>query len=591
MKTSSLTKKTRRKRKSTAAVVDRKHNIATTKMAPKTESNTINLPKDTATTSASATVATGIKQERTIHKRIISATRKVKDSQTQNRTPRDIPLSETSSPAKPKTVRFKGLTTVPNRRNRKKDLSPTSPISKRIGVETDEYIRSLLRKKEESFSMDSARESPLASAAVSQQVDSMEAADLFIAQEESKPLNMLYNSRSSTMPGFKERDNTKRKRLYRDGIKIAEQNSNIEYVETKGSKKKRGSESGQAMYKLSRSVPDSLVQFANEIHDVERITPKEEITLGEKTQEALRLQHIYDGLVSKLDREPTDDEWCAAAGKFNMEAITQTIEEGLEAKNKLVTSNLRMVQGVVNVYIRNGLQGQYNAGDLMQEGILALIRAAEKFDPSRGFRFSTYAMYWIRSAIKRDQLYQSRVIQVPQRLHEMKKRVDVNRVQLTESLNRPPTRSELSQAAGMTTTQMDRCETAISQRIFSLDQNMENKNKPMNNVHDQDSLYSIISSKADENEYDKVDLLHLREDLIKALKFHLSEEEASILILRFGIDDEHASSKKVGRTISEVSEIVGLKSDKVRRIINRSLKQLEILIGEEFQFYKRDFCV
>jgi DNA-directed RNA polymerase sigma subunit (sigma70/sigma32) len=75
-------------------------------------------------------------------------------------------------------------------------------------------------------------------------------------------------------------------------------------------------------------------------------------------------------LTSKLDREPTDEEWCAASGKINMEALSQTIEEGLEAKNKLVTSNLRMVQGVVNVYIRNGLGGQYNAGDLMQEGIV-----------------------------------------------------------------------------------------------------------------------------------------------------------------------------------------------------------------------------
>ena len=72
----------------------------------------------------------------------------------------------------------------------------------------------------------------------------------------------------------------------------------------------------------------------------------------------------------ELDREPTDDEWCAAAGKINMEAIRLAIEDGVEAKNQLVTSNLRMVQGVVNLYIRNGLGSQYNAADLMQEGIV-----------------------------------------------------------------------------------------------------------------------------------------------------------------------------------------------------------------------------
>lgn len=129
------------------------------------------------------------------------------------------------------------------------------------------------------------------------------------------------------------------------------------------------------MYKTSASVPESMIQFAHEIHDVARITPSEELKLGEKTQEAIRLQKMYDALEKTLQRAPTDQEWCAAAGKINMEAIRQTIEEGVEAKNMLVTSNLRMVQGVVNLYIRNGLGGQYNAGDLMQEGIVVSLRA------------------------------------------------------------------------------------------------------------------------------------------------------------------------------------------------------------------------
>ena len=177
-------------------------------------------------------------------------------------------------------------------------------------------------------------------------------------------------SRSSTMPGFKERSSTYREKAFRDGIRLAEQRSGKKFVDTSEAKQKRRQTNGETMYKLSASVPESMMQFANEIHDVDRITPKEEVVLGEKTQEAIRLQKIYDGLVLQLDRDPTDEEWCAAAGKINMEAISQTIEEGLEAKNQLVTSNLRMVQGVVNVYIRNGLRGQYNAGDLMQEGVM-----------------------------------------------------------------------------------------------------------------------------------------------------------------------------------------------------------------------------
>lgn len=111
----------------------------------------------------------------------------------------------------------------------------------------------------------------------------------------------------------------------------------------------------------------------NTLLQEERITPNQELQLGRLTQEAIQLQSLYDKLEIHLQREPTDEEWCAASGKINMEAIRQAMEEGIEAKNKLVTSNLRLVQGVVNVYIRNGLSGQYNAGDMMQEGILVRV--------------------------------------------------------------------------------------------------------------------------------------------------------------------------------------------------------------------------
>lgn len=89
--------------------------------------------------------------------------------------------------------------------------------------------------------------------------------------------------------------------------------------------------------------------------------------------------NLKEQLEERLMREPTDEEWCAEAGKINMEAIRQALEEGLEAKNQLVISNLRMVQGVVNIYIRNGLGGQYNAGDMMQEGIMVSFYFAFPF--------------------------------------------------------------------------------------------------------------------------------------------------------------------------------------------------------------------
>lgn len=131
---------------------------------------------------------------------------------------------------------------------------------------------------------------------------------------------------------------------------------------------------------------------------------------------------------------------------MNVVALKEAIDDGMEAKNQLVASNLRMVQRVVNLYIRNGLGSEYNAGDLMQDGTIALIRAAEKFEPERGFRFSTYAMYWIRSAVKRSQTSQSRIVMVPQRIHETHKRVQKNEVILSKDLGRDPTKDELAES-------------------------------------------------------------------------------------------------------------------------------------------------
>lgn len=292
-------------------------------------------------------------------------------------------------------------------------------------------------------------------------------------------------SKSSTMPGFLERNAnlSGRRRAHRDGVRIAEEKSGKDLekiVNTQSSSSARRRANSMAMYKGSASVPDSLVAYTKEIHDAtQRITPAEEKELGAKTQEAIRLQNTYSSLEEELGREPTDEEWCAVSdGVDSVEELRATIDQGMEAKNQLVESNLRMVQGVVNTYIRNGLGSQYNAGDLMQEGTLALIRAAEKFEPERGFRFSTYAMYWIRSAVKSSQIVQSRVIQVPQRLHETHKRVQKVERGLKAELGRPPTNEELAKSSDLSELQLGRCKKAMAQKCVSLDATIQNKFKP-----------------------------------------------------------------------------------------------------------------
>ncbi|KAL7533516.1 hypothetical protein ACHAWF_004524 [Thalassiosira exigua] len=397
-------------------------------------------------------------------------------------------------------------------------------------------------------------------------------------------------SKSSTMPGFLK-DASLDAHVVDVGLrrlphperrtKLARKNLNSE-----AARLRRRRTNSDLLYQKSPAVPDSLREYASEIHKVSRVTPKEERELGTRTQEAMRLVRLQEDLRARHGREPSDDEWCAAAGKVNAVALREAVEEGLAAKNRLVESNLRMVQRVVNLYVRNGLGSEYNAGDLMQDGTVALIRAAEKYEPDRGFRFSTYAMYWIRSAVKRSQTSQSRIVSVPQRVHETHKRVAVRGAALREELGRKPTDAELARACEITTTQLDRCRKAMAQATLSLDVELQNGHKPNDaggKAGRRDTLYDVVTEgRADETEVERTQRLLMKEHLVETVRRYLAPHEVDLLLLRYGLMDDRALPRGMSGplTIAEVSNLVKLKPDKVRRIIINSQKQLRHLMKE-----------
>jgi DNA-directed RNA polymerase sigma subunit (sigma70/sigma32) len=200
-------------------------------------------------------------------------------------------------------------------------------------------------------------------------------------------------------------------------------------------------------------------------------------------------------------------------------------------------------------------------------------------------------MYWIRSGVKRNQIYQSRVVTVPQRLFENHKRIVRVQQEMGESLGRAPTRKEIGEEVGMSEVQVDRCCSAMAQRCYSLDQTISNPLKPMSAGNDKDTMYEIIESKNEDSDHNKIKHVFLREDLIETLNRHLSDEEVTLLLLRYGLM-ESVPKQAVNNgplTIAELSRMVGMKPDKVRRIINRSLKHLKAVIGEEWRDFEQEF--
>ncbi|GMH67405.1 hypothetical protein TrST_g2062 [Triparma strigata] len=342
---------------------------------------------------------------------------------------------------------------------------------------------------------------------------------------------------------------------------------------------KKNSQSTKAMqtyiYKKSSIVPKSLLDFVAEIHMESRITPSEEVSLGEKTQQAMHLKSIRDDLAKTLGREPTNEEWAASAGKLNLVALENIMSEGLNAKNKLVTANLRLVQRVVNVYIRNGLTSRYDAGDMMQEGTIALIRAAEKFNPDKGFRFSTYAMFWIRASVKRSQLQQSREIAVPLRLQEIhKKYVAVRRT--LQSSGKGCSVEDCSREMGVELNVLQKSIKAMEQQVLSLDSEIPQQNN--NSDRNRATLHRFVESKRDQSlDFYSAERQLLRSDLRRKLLSNLSTEAANLVILRFGLSEEIDDD---GMSIREISMFTGLKQDKIRRIIKQGLKKMRGSVGE-----------
>jgi DNA-directed RNA polymerase sigma subunit (sigma70/sigma32) len=198
-------------------------------------------------------------------------------------------------------------------------------------------------------------------------------------------------------------------------------------------------------------------------------------------------------------------------------------------------------------------------------------------------------MYWIRSAVKRSQIFQSRIIPVPQRLYENHKRLQRVEAELKETLGRQPTRKELGDAVGMSETQVERSFQAMDQRCFSLDAAVANKLKPNSGDRENSSMYELVESRTDDGT-NKLKRVFVREDLIETLNRHLDPHAVDLLLLRYGLMDEQKLPQGFSGplTIAEVSSFVGLKPDKVRRMINNSLKQLKFLIGDEWEDFERE---
>jgi RNA polymerase primary sigma factor len=318
----------------------------------------------------------------------------------------------------------------------------------------------------------------------------------------------------------------------------------------KAEKAKGARRRGQA--KKKHYTEDSIRLYLQEIGRIRLLRADEEIELARKIADLLALERIYDDLVEKLDREPLDAEWGEAVG-MTVNPFRHRLHVGRRAKDKMVQSNLRLVVSIAKKYMNRGLSFQ----DLIQEGSLGLIRAAEKFDHEKGYKFSTYATWWIRQAITRAIADQSRTIRLPVHLYETISRIKKTTKLLSQEMGRKPTEEEIATRMEMTIEKL-RFIAKSAQLPISLE-------TPIGKEEDS-RLGDFIESDGETPE-DQVSKNLLREDLESVLDT-LSPRERDVLKLRYGLDDGRM------KTLEEIGQIFNVTRERIRQIEAKALRKL-----------------
>ena len=288
-----------------------------------------------------------------------------------------------------------------------------------------------------------------------------------------------------------------------------------------------------------RRSSDPVSWYLATIGRIPLLTPAEEIELGNQVQAMMQLTE--DGSKTFEEGELTSHQ-------------RRMIRIGRRAKERMMKANLRLVVSVAKKYQGKGLE----LLDLIQEGSLGLERAVEKFDPTRGYKFSTYAFWWIRQSMTRAIACQSRTIRLPVHLSERLTTIRKVSLDLAHKLGAMPSRIEIAEAMDIP---LDELDSLLRQALTT-----SSLDAPVNGEEGRSFLGDLIADSSLEEPLDIVEQRIHHEQLGRWLS-HLSEQEQHVLRLRFGLEGNER------HTLAEIGRLMEVSRERVRQV--ELLAQLE----------------
>jgi RNA polymerase sigma factor (sigma-70 family) len=298
-------------------------------------------------------------------------------------------------------------------------------------------------------------------------------------------------------------------------------------------------ETGVASTPPSAGGADGVRQYLNAIGQVPLLTAEEEVDLAKRFQAGLVAAHrLAEGQRTRAERV----------------RLERLVHGGEIAQERLVTANLRLVVSVARRYLGRGL----SLLELVQEGNLGLMRAVEKFDHTKGYKFSTYATWWIRQALTRGAANKARAVRLPVHVHELVAKIRRTEFELLQVAGHEPSDDEVAEALGLGVDRLRELRLA-GREITSLDRTVGEEGET--------TLGELVPDEHAEDPYEAATAGVARSELDAALS-HLHDRERGVLELRYGLTGGEP------RTLEEIGEHYGVTRERIRQIEKKTLAKL-----------------